>query len=557
MIRHDVIVVGAGLAGAHAALAAARTGQDVAVISKLHPMRSHTVAAAGGINAALDPNDSWEGHAFDTIKGSDYLADQDTVEMLTQAAKQAVVDMDHLGTHFSRDETGALAHRPFGGHGLPRAYFAGDRTGLAPMQTSFEQLVKYELRVYEEWVGTALLTDGGACTGVVAFDMRTGDVEAYQAKSTVICTGPAGQMYLKTTNAATCTGDGLAMALQAGAPLEDMEFVQFHPTSLHGPNILITEAARGEGGIMKNANGERFMERYSPKSVDMAPRDIVSRSIQTEANEGRAFPGGYVHLELMALGKERIKERLPEVWEYAMDFAGVNPAEKPIPIEPAQHYIMGGIATDGRGATPMPGLFAAGECACVSLHGANRLGGNALLECIVMGRRAGEAAAEHAAKAGHGGGAEEQVRREQDRIEKVLRGEGTENVEGLKNELRKTMWDHVGIFRNQAEMKEALAMVRLLRERAVDLSVGDPGKTFNYALVEAMELSSLIELAETITMGALNRTESRGAHARTDYPSRDDTNWLKHTRVTMRKGSLELSYRPVTVTKWPPKERTY
>jgi len=557
MIRHDILVVGAGLAGAHVALAAARSGLDVAVISKLHPMRSHTVAAAGGVNAALDPADSWEGHAFDTVKGSDYLADQDAVEMLCQAARATVVEMDHLGTHFSRDEAGALAHRPFGGHGMPRAYFAGDRTGLALMQTAFEQLVKFDLRVYEEWMGTALLTDGGACTGVVALDVRTGEVEAFLGKSIVMCTGPAGQMYQKTTNAATCTGDGLAMALLAGAPLKDMEFVQFHPTSLHGPNILITEAARGEGGIIKNAKGERFMERYSPKMLDMAPRDIVSRSIQTETNEGRSFPGGYVHLELMALGKERIKERLPEVWEYAMDFAGVNPAEQAIPIEPAQHYIMGGIATDGRGATPMPGLFAAGECACVSLHGANRLGGNALLECIVMGRRAGEAAAEHAAKVGHGTGTEEQLRKEQDRIERVLKGEGTENPEALKNELRKAMWDHVGIYRDEAGMTEAVQAIQAVWKRSLHVRVGDPGKTFNFALAEALELSNLINLADVIALGALKRMESRGAHSRTDYPARDDANWLKHTLVGIRKGGLEVAYEPVTITQWPPKERTY
>ncbi len=557
MLQHDVLVVGAGLAGAHAALAAARTGADVAIISKLHPMRSHTVAAAGGVNAALDPNDSWEGHAFDTIKGSDYLADQDAVEILTQAARQTIIDMDHMGTHFSRDESGKLAHRPFGGHGLPRAYFAGDRTGLALMQTSFEQLVKYELRVYEEWVGTALLTDGGVCTGVLAFDLRTGDLEAFQAKATVLCTGPAGQMYLKTTNAATCTGDGLVMALLAGAPLKDMEFVQFHPTSLHGPNILITEAARGEGGIMKNAKGERFMERYSPKTLDMAPRDIVSRAIETEANEGRAFPGGYVHLELMQLGEGKIKERLPEVHEYAVDFAGVDPAKEPIPIEPAQHYIMGGIATDAQGTSPMPGLYAAGECACVSLHGANRLGGNALLECIVFGRRAGEAAAARAAKVGHGTGATDQVEREQKRIERVLKGEGTENVEGLKNELRKVMWDKVGIFRDETRLTEAVNAVRALRKRALNVRVGTTGKTFNYALVEALELFNLVDLSEVIAAGALNRKESRGAHARTDYPARDDANWLKHTNVTMKDGWLEISYQPVSITKWQPQERKY
>ena len=557
MNRYDVLVLGGGLAGAMAARAAAAAGADVAVVSKLHPLRSHTVAAAGGINAALAEGDSWEGHAFDTIKGSDYLADQDSVEIVCREAAAAVVEMDHLGTPFSRDETGKLFNRPFGGHGLPRAYFAGDRTGLSLMQTAWEQLVKKDITVYNEWAGTSIIVEEGRFAGIIAYNVADGTLDEFQAKALVICTGPGGQMYGKTTNAVTCTGDGLAMALRAGCALKDMEFVQFHPTSLHGPNILITEAARGEGGIMKNAKGERFMERYSPKMLDMAPRDIVSRAIQTEANEGRAYPEGYVDLDLTHLGAAKIKERLPEVHEFAVNFAGVDPAEKPIPIEPAQHYIMGGIATDNAGATAVPGIYAAGECACVSLHGANRLGGNALLECIVFGRLAGNAAADFTRKHAQVAGGAASLAADDRRIEGLMASEGTEGTERIRQELKKFMWEKVGIYRNEPDMALAVGAVNDLERRYANVRVGAKNKRFNYALLEALELKNLLDLAEVIAKGALIRRESRGAHARTDFPKRDDANWLKHSLAWQRGSRIEITYEPVRITNWEPKERTY
>src|SRR3990172_3667092 len=452
MQRHDVLIVGGGLAGAHAARTAHLAGADVAIVSKLSPLRSHSVAAAGGINAALAEGDTGEGHAFDTIKGSDYLADPDSVEILTRAAPDAIVEMDHLGTPFSRDDQGKLFNRPFGGMRQARAYFAGDRTGLALMQTAWEQLVKEGITLYEEWAATSLIVEEGRFSGLVAYRVSNGALDEFQARACVICTGPGGQMYEKTTNAVTCTGDGLAMALRAGRALKDMEFVQFHPTSLHHPNILITEAARGEGGILRNAKGERFMEKYSPKMLDLAPRDIVSRAITTEVLEGRAFPGGYVHLDLTHLGRDHIKERLPEVYQFSTEFAGVDPGEKPIPIEPAQHYIMGGIATNNAGATNVSGIYAAGECACVSLHGANRLGGNALLECIVFGRIAGTAAAAFAKKGTQIAGGAQVLEQEDRRVEWLLKTEGPETVEGLRQELKRLMWDKGGIYRNPAGM---------------------------------------------------------------------------------------------------------
>ncbi len=557
MERHDVLVVGGGLAGAMAARAAAAAGADVGVVSKLHPLRSHTVAAAGGINAALAEGDSWEGHAFDTIKGSDYLADQDSVELLCREAPNTIIEMDHLGTPFSRDEQGKLFHRPFGGHGLPRAFFAGDRTGLALLQTAWEQLVRDRITVYEEWSATSLLVEEGRFAGLIALSVRDGTLPEFQGRACVIATGPAGQMYQKTTNAVTCTGDGLAMALRVGCALKDMEFVQFHPTSLHGPNILITEAARGEGGIMLNAKGERFMERYSPKMLDLAPRDIVSRAIATEAKEGRAFPGGYVHLDLRHLGGDRIKERLPEVHQFAVDFAGVDPAKEPIPIEPAQHYIMGGIATDNDGATDVPGIYAAGECACVSAHGANRLGGNALLECIVLGERAGRAATTHAEKVPQVAGGADVLAAEDARLESLLKSEGRETPEKLRQEMKKVMWDNVGVYRNEGDMTVAVGAVRDLKRRYANVRLGAAGRKFNYALLETIELKNLLDLSEVIALGALLRQESRGAHARTDFPKRDDANWLKHTLAWQRGEKIEITYEPVRITKWEPKERTY
>ncbi|MCI4344820.1 MAG: FAD-binding protein, partial [Thermoplasmata archaeon] len=399
MQRHDVVVVGAGLAGQRAALAAIQAGRDVAIVSKLHPLRSHSGAAQGGINAAVGKEDSVETHTYDTVKGSDYLGDQDAIEFFCQSAGPTVVEMEHFGTIFSRGEDGSLARRPFGGAGFPRTIYAADRTGLALLQALYEHLGTQPYTLYEEWDLLEVVVRDGRVQGIVALDRRTGEFAEIAAKAVIMATGPAGRIYGRTTNAHSCTGDGIAASYRAGAFLKDMEFVQFHPTALLESGILITEGARGEGGILKNASGERFMTRYAPHVLDLASRDVVSRAIVTEVKEGRGFPGGYVHLELMHLGKERIESRLQEICDFSRKFAGVDPVTQPIPVMPAQHYMMGGIGTNRRGETNVPGLYSAGEAACVSIHGANRLGGNSLLETLVFGRQAGEAAASYVATA--------------------------------------------------------------------------------------------------------------------------------------------------------------
>ncbi len=557
MIEHDVVVIGGGLAGTRAALEAYFTGVDVAIVSKLHPMRSHSVAAAGGINAAVSEEDSWEGHMFDTVKGSDYLADQDAVEAFTRDAADTVIQMEHWGTPFSRGPDGRLSSRPFGGHGMPRAYFAGDRTGLMLLNTTYEQVVKEDLTVYEEWAVTNLAVEDGTCRGMFALELATGELHAIRSKAVVIATGPAGQTYQKSTNAATCTGDGLTIALRAGIPLKDMEFVQFHPTSLFGPNVLITEMARGEGGRLFNVLGERFMEKYAPTVVDLAPRDIVSRSIIMEAREGRAFEGGYVHLDLTHLEPGYVKERLPEVIEFSRDFAGVDALSEPIPVEPAQHYMMGGIAVDVNGATPLPGVYAAGECACVNLHGANRLGGNALLECLVFGKRAGAAAAAHARERDFGDLPKASLKQEEDRIHRILFRMRYERVASIRRGMQEAMHENAGVFRREEEMVDGLKAVKQLQERYRNVYVEDKGSVFNQNLLNALELGNMLTVAEVILKGAIDRKESRGAHSRVDYPERDDENWLKHTIATIVDGEVTLSYEPVTITKFKPEARVY
>ncbi len=557
MIEHDVVVIGGGLAGTRAALEVYFSGVDVAIVSKLHPMRSHSVAAAGGINAAVSEEDSWEGHMFDTVKGSDYLADQDAAESFCREAAATVIEMEHWGTPFSRGPDGRLASRPFGGHGMPRAYFAGDRTGLMLMNTTFEQVTKEDLTVYDEWTVTNLAMEDGSCRGVFALELATGELHAIRSKAVIFATGPAGEIYEKSTNAATCTGDGLAIALRAGIPLKDMEFVQYHPTSLWGPNILITEAARGEGGRLFNAGNERFMERYAPKMVDMAPRDIVSRSIITEVREGRAFEGGYVHLDLTHLGADYVKERLPEVVEFSRDFADVDATTEPIPVEPAQHYMMGGIDVNATGETAVPGVYAAGECACVSLHGSNRLGGNALLECLVFGRIAGAAAAKFALKAKGGEITPASYGAEEKRIHQLLYRERYERLASIRGAMQRAMHEHVGVFRSEGEMKEGLRKVKELQERYRNVYVEDKGSVFNQNLLNALELDNMLIVAEVIALGALERKESRGAHSRSDFPERDDENWLKHTVATLANGEIRLSYPPVTVTRYKPEPRVY
>ncbi len=557
MQRHDVVVVGAGLAGQRAALAALEAGRDVALVSKLHPLRSHSGAAQGGINAAVGKEDSVDTHIYDTVKGSDYLGDQDAIEFFCREAGPTVVEMEHFGTIFSRSEDGSLARRPFGGAGFPRTIYAADRTGLALLQALFEHLGQLNFTLYEEWDLTSIVVRDGRVQGIVAFDRRRGDFAGLAAKAVVIATGPAGRIYGRTTNAHSCTGDGIAAAYRAGALLKDMEFVQFHPTGLPESGILITEGARGEGGILKNKNGERFMSRYAPHVLELASRDVVSRAIVTEIQEGRGFPEGWVHLELMHLGKEKIESRLQEICDFCRSFAGIDPVTEPIPVLPAQHYMMGGVGTDIHGATNVAGLFAAGEAACVSIHGANRLGGNSLLETLVFGKQAGIAAAAYAASAGPTSVDETDLEHETTTVRAMqARAEG-EDPQKLRIEMQATMDRLVGIYRKPEELVEAQRQIRALQARYAKVRVVDQSKVYNVNLTDALETGHMLDLAEVIIAGAIARTESRGAHTRVDFPKRDDGRWMKHTLAARGPDGPQLSYAPVAYTRWEPKERVY
>ncbi|MCL5959036.1 MAG: FAD-binding protein, partial [Chloroflexi bacterium] len=443
---HDVLIVGSGLAGLRAAVAI-DPKLSVAILSKVYPLRSHSVAAQGGINVAISDEDRWESHAFDTIKGSDYLAEQDAVEFMCADGPRAIYEMEHWGTLFSRDQEGRLAIRMLGGAAMSRAVYAADKTGRAMLQTLYEKALKEKLDIYDEWVVTSLVVEDGKARGVIALDLRSGKLESFLAKAVIFATGGSGMMYSRTTNPYANTGDGMAIAYRAGIPLKDMEFIQFHPTSLPGTNALISEGARGEGGLLYNARGERFMERYAPKAMEVAPRDIVSRSIQTEVNEGRGFPGGYVELDVSHLGKDIILRRLSEIHDLAIAFAGVDPIKERIPVQPGQHYIMGGVACNKDGETTVEGFYVAGEVACVSVHGANRLGGNSLLDTIVFGRLAGIKASQYALSADHFSFPTDALRQEEGRIEALKRREGKENWGQIRTELRSMMMDKVGIFR--------------------------------------------------------------------------------------------------------------
>lgn len=566
MRYHQVLVVGGGLAGLRAAIAASDCHLDVAVLSRVHPVRSHSVAAQGGINAALanvegSRDDGWEKHAFDTVKGSDYLADQDAAEIMAREAIDRVYEMEHWGCPFSRTEDGRIAQRPFGGAGYPRTCYAADKTGHALLHTMYEQAVKRGIRVYEEWTVVSLAVKDKVCYGVIAMDLKTGRLEAFAARAVIFGTGGAGRTYGRSTNNIINTGYGMYVAYEAGVPLKDMEFVQFHPTSLYGNNVLITEAARGEGGYLYNRLGERFMERYAPKAMELAPRDIVSRSIQTEINEGRGFEGGYVHLDLRHLGAQKIMERLPAIRDICINFAGVDPIHQPIPIQPGQHYFMGGISTDVDGATEAAGFFAAGECACISVHGANRLGGNSLLETIVFGCRAGNKAGEYVQNASQPADLvkvmEEALGQARVRVEALLRSEGREDPAAIRDEMRQTMIEKVGIFRDQAAMEEALSKIKELQERYRHISLRYRGSRYNLDLYTNLELGGQLVLAEIITLGALARQESRGSHARLRFPERDDANWLKHTLAYHTPDGPRLAYAPVTITRWEPQARKY
>jgi succinate dehydrogenase / fumarate reductase flavoprotein subunit len=548
---HDILIVGAGLAGMRAALAAPGN-LDVALISKVHPVRSHSVAAQGGINAALGENDSWEAHAFDTAKGGLYLGDQDAIEAMCREAPGDILELERLGVIFSRDSQGRIAQRPFGGAGFPRTCYAADRTGHALLHALYEQVLKRRTPVYEEWYVTALVVEAGVCRGVIAWDMVHGGLRVIQAKAVILATGGSGRVFLTSTNAVINTGDGMALAYRAGAPLMDMEFVQFHPTTLKDTGILITEGARGEGGYLLNTLGERFLKRYAPEQMELATRSTVSLAIGQEILEGRGVDG-CVLLDLRHLGRDKIMERLPQIRQIAMEFAGLDPVETPIPIRPGAHYQMGGVRANQWGETAIPGLFAAGECACVSVHGANRLGGNSLLETIVFGRRAGTRAGEYAGTVGHEMPAPYHLAEEQARVERLLSQSGGERAWQVRQELGATLSTNLGIFRTKESMTAAGSKVRELRQRAVAVTVQDKGRVFNTDLIQALELQCLVELAETIVAGALAREESRGAHYRSDFPVRNDAAWLRHTVTQRTPGGVSLSYAPVTVTRFQPK----
>jgi len=557
---HDVLVVGAGCAGMRAAIEAHDAGADVGVISKLHPTRSHSGAAEGGINAALGnaAEDSPETHAFDTVKGSDYIGDQDAIEILAREAPGDILQLESWGAVFSRMPDGKLAQRPFGAAGSPRTVFAADITGHVLIQVLYEQLVKRGIQVYEEWFAWKLVENDGRCQGVICWDLLDGGLKTVGGKTVVLATGGQGRIYRTTTNAYACTGDGAAMALHLGVPLKDMEFMQFHPTTLFPTGILLTEGCRGEGAYLINSEGERFMKRYAPNAMELASRDVVSRAEQTEIDEGRGINGS-VMLDMRHLGAERIIERLPGSRELSMTFAGVDPIYDPVPVRPGAHYHMGGVEADNDGATELTGLYAAGEVACVSVHGANRLGGNSLMETITFGRRAGRAAAEWALS--HTTidvprSAESDAERE---LKDLLETTDGERPWRIREELGSSMLENFGVFRREDQMARQIEIIDELRERYQHgVLIEDKGEIFNSDLTQAIELGNMLDLAACMLQAGIARRESRGAHARPyDYPKRDDENFMKHSITRWVDGEPQLSYGDVRVTKYEPTERKY
>ena len=563
MPSHDVLIIGAGLAGQRAALAAAQSGATVAIISKVHPVRSHSVAAAGGINAALNPEDTWESHAFDTVKGSDYLGDQDAIEIMCREAPNEILWLEHAGVTFHRNETGNLGTRAFGGASAARTYYVADITGHAILHVLYEQLMKYSDSIdrYEEWFTTDLVqNDEGRCIGAIARNLRDGHLEVFNAKATILATGGAGQAYKPTTNGLIVTGDGLAQAYRLGAKLMDMEMVQYHPTCLAGNGILITEGARGEGAWLLNAKGERFMEKYAPNKLELASRDVVSRAEQTEINEGRGFPDGTVALDVTKVPRRRTLEALREIVNIGRDFAGTDITREPIHIRPGQHYFMGGIKTDVDGETTIPGLYAAGEAACVSVHGGNRLGANSLLDTLIFGRRSGEHAASRAIHMPMPSTPSAKISDTEKDINAIISRDpqGGRRVAAIKNELGETMNEHVAVFRDADGLAKAHEIVRRLKEEATTAVIDDRGTIFNQDVIGAIELGYMLDVAEAIVVAAQERKESRGAQFRTDFPRRNDDEWLKHIDVSVNGAEVPtVSYSPVTITKWEPQERTY
>jgi succinate dehydrogenase / fumarate reductase flavoprotein subunit len=564
MPEHDVLIIGAGLAGQRAALAAAQSGVSVAIMSKVHPVRSHSVAAAGGINAAISVSDDWRSHAYDTVKGSDFLGDQDAIEVMCREAPGEVMHLEHIGVTFHRNETGELDLRAFGGASINRTAYVADITGQAILHVLYEQLMKHSGSVerYEEWFVTSLIVDGdGGCSGVVARDIRSGRMETFAAKNVILASGGAGQCFKPTTNALICTADGMAQALRAGAPLMDMEMIQYHPTTLAENGFLITEGARGEGAHLLNKDGERFMAKSAPNKMELASRDVVSRAEQTEINEGRGVgPDGQgIYLDITVVPRKRTLEALREIVNIGRDFAGVDITREPIIIRPGQHYIMGGVKTDINGQTPIEGLYAAGEVACVSVHGGNRLGANSLLDTLIFGRRSGEHAAERARDTPMPTVSDAHLRADAKRIEEIIaRPRKGRRVSEIKDELGTTMNRHVAVYRDEAGLRAAAETVARLQEEADSAYIDDQGTVFNQDVLGAIELGYMLDTAETIVMAAIERKESRGAQFRTDYPERNDAEWLKHIDVSLGDdGHPELSYSPVTITQWQPEERKY
>jgi succinate dehydrogenase / fumarate reductase flavoprotein subunit len=560
MYKHDVLIIGGGLAGLRAAVEVTRAGGDVAVISKVHPVRSHSNAAQGGINAPLtDRGDDWEGHAYDTIKGSDFLADQDAVEVMSVEAGDAVLELERMGVIFSRGDDGKLGTRRFGGQKIARTFFVGAITGSAILHVLFEQALKLGLNVYEEWFVTKLIIEDGTCRGVVAIDLKTGEIHTIKAKAVIMAAGGAGRVFEPSTNALICTGDGLALAYQAGAPLMDMEMIQYHPTTLARTGILMSEAARGEGAYLLNAAGERFMEKTAPDYMELASRDVVSRAEQTEIDEGRGIDGN-VLLDLRHLGRDFIEQRLGYLQEVSVEFLGIDMAEQPVPVQPGMHYIMGGIKTDVDGATNVPGLYAAGECANVSVHGANRLGANSLLDTVVFGRRSAVHAIEYIKSVDDHSASERELASEQVRLQALLDRPKGERVATLRNDMARGMTKGIGVFRDQGSMEGALENLANVKSRMSGFSIENKGKIFNTDLMFGLELEFMVDCAEAVVAGALTRKESRGAHFRTDITERDDDNWLKHTLVykdeTQEHGN-RVQTSDVKITQWQPVKRVY
>ncbi len=560
MLIHEVLVVGGGLAGLMAALSASEKA-GVAVLSKIYPTRSHSGAAQGGFNSVMGEGDSIEAHIFDTVKGSDYLGDQDAIEVLCSEGPEVILELERMGVPWTRDSAGGIAQRPLGGASFPRACFAADFSGHVVLHTLYERALQRGIKIYPERSLVDLLVEDGQVAGALVYDLARAKLEVIRSKVVILATGGYGRAFAKTTNAHSSTGDGMAIAYRAGATLSDMEFVQFHPTTLYGANLLVSEAARGEGGYLRNAGGERFMAGYAPQKMELAPRDLVARAIFQEIKEGRGIDGQYVHLDLTHLGETLVAERLPQVKDLAIRYAGVNPAKEPVPVEPAQHYSMGGIRTDIWGVSSLSGLMAAGESANVSVHGANRLGGNSLLETVVFGRRAGRKAAELAGHLSWPVLSGETIACSRESWESIFAGKeqgaGDDDVFRIRQEATGIMTRQVGVFRVGSELEDAVKRLAGLKERYKRCTPRAAKQPFNYDLMDYLELGYLLDLCQVIAGGALRRTESRGAHYRLDYPQRDDRRWLCHTFARRGEAGPEFSDGPLQITRYTPQERGY